>query len=226
MKLVVIPARAGSKGVPGKNIKLLNGKPLIYYTIEAARELFEDENIIVSTDSEEIKSLVENIGLKVPFIRPDELATDRASSQDVLLHALEFAELQGQNIEAIVLLQPTSPFRNSDQIKEAMQLYSALLDMVVSVKETDANPYYILREENSEGFLEPSKMGNFTRRQDCPPVWEINGAIYIINPHSLKTTSISNFKRVKKYVMDEFSSHDIDTILDWYTAENIIKHLK
>ena len=218
--LVVIPARGGSKGVPGKNIKLLNGKSLISYTIEAAREVFVDSDIYVSTDLEDIKKVSEKDGLKVPFIRPQHLATDTANTQDVLLHALEFFEkTNGCQPEAVVLLQPTSPFRNAQHIKEALELYNGELDMVVSVKQTDSNPYYVLFEENLNGYLNKSKKGNFTRRQDCPNVWEFNGAIYIINVKSLKTKRISDFIKIKKYVMDEKSSIDIDNQFDWKIAE-------
>jgi CMP-N,N'-diacetyllegionaminic acid synthase len=220
--IVVIPARGGSKGVPGKNIKELGGKPLIEYTIDAAREVFDDKKIIVSTDSEKIKTSVESFGLEVPFIRPEELATDECGTQEVLLHTLSFVESKGLYPETLVLLQATSPFRNATQIKEALKLYNNELDMVVSVKETKANPYYVLREENSNGFLVNSKKGKFTRRQDCPEVWEINGAIYIINVKSLKSKQISEFVKVKKYVMDEASSHDIDSVLDWSVAEVMV----
>ena len=223
--LVVIPARGGSKGVPGKNIKELGGKPLIQFTIDAAREIFDNENIIVSTDSEKIKSTVVNFGLEVPFLRPAELATDTSGSQDVLLHALSYVEGKEIYPETLILLQPTSPFRNATHIKEALKLYNKDLEMVVSVKETASNPYYILKEENSQGFLENSKKGDFKRRQDCPKVWELNGAIYIININSLKSKHISDFTKVIKYVMDDVSSHDIDTSLDWLLAENIIKNL-
>ncbi len=224
--LVVIPARGGSKGVPGKNIKELGEKPLIQYTIEAAREIFHDNQILVSTDSQEIKKTVENIGLKVPFLRPENLATDEAGTYEVLLHALEFAENNGNFAETLILLQPTSPFRNSEHIKEALKIYESLnsdVDMVVSVKETKANPYYVLKEENKNGYLEASKKGNFTRRQDCPQVWELNGAIYIINVHSLKARPMHRFEKVFKYVMDEKSSQDIDNPLDFKWCEFLLK---
>lgn len=222
--LVVIPARGGSKDVPGKNIKVLNGKPLIQYTIDIARELFEDDDIIVSTDDHVIKNTVEQLGLNVPFLRPEELATDKSSTQEVLIHALNYSKSIGREYNTILLLQPTSPFRNVDQVREAIKLYkdSKDVDMVLSVKETKANPYYILREENNLGYLEPSKVGNFTRRQDCPPVWEINGAIYVINVNSLLTSPINQFKKTKKYIMDEQTSHDIDTPFDWNFAEFLI----
>lgn len=224
--LVVIPARGGSKGVPGKNIKELGGKPLIQYTIDAAREIFEDKDIIVSTDSEKIKFTVESLGLKVPFLRPEDLATDTCGTQDVLLHAISMLECKGIFPETLILLQPTSPFRNATHIKEALELYNSYWDMVVSVKETKSNPYYVLKEENEQGFLENSKKGDFTRRQDCPKVWELNGAIYVINIQSLKFMNISEFTKVKKYVMDEVSSFDIDTELDFNFSEFLINYQK
>ncbi|WP_127844989.1 acylneuraminate cytidylyltransferase family protein [Psychroflexus aestuariivivens] len=221
MNLVVIPARGGSKGVPKKNIKLLGNKPLIQYTIEAARAVFSDFEILVSTDDPEIKQVVENLGLKVPFLRPKELATDTAGTYEVLLHALDYFETTYSKPEKMILLQPTSPFRRAEHVKSALELYSNDLDMVVSVKETKANPYYVLREEDENGFLVKSKQYNATRRQDVPKVWELNGAIYIINPESLRSKPMHEFSRVNKYVMDERSSHDIDTMLDWIVAENI-----
>jgi len=224
MNLVIIPARGGSKGVPGKNIKLLNNKPLIQYSIDAAKKVFKNDEIVISTDSEEIKKEVENLGLEVPFLRPSNLATDKASSQDVILHALEYFENKFGAPDQIILLQPTSPFRSEKHIKEALKLYSSNLDMVVSVKETKANPYYVLKEENEEGYLKKSKESKITRRQDLNKVWELNGAIYIINPTSLKSKLIGEFKKVKKYEMDELSSHDIDTPLDWMISEVIINN--
>ncbi|EAR02772.1 cytidylyltransferase domain-containing protein [Maribacter sp. HTCC2170] len=223
--LIIIPVRGGSKGIPGKNIKKLNGKPLIHYTIEAARKLFKDEVICVSTDSKEIKQVVEQIGLPVPFLRPKELATDSANTYDVLLHALDFYEKKNYFPDVIIFLQATSPFRTSKHISEALELYDKSCDMVVSVKETKANPYYVLFEENHEKWLTKSKKGNFTRRQDCPKVWEYNGAIYIINVNSLKNRSHLSFKKVRKYVMEEQYSLDLDSPMDWLLAERIFEDL-
>ncbi len=222
--LVVIPARGGSKGVPGKNIKPLAGKPLIYYTIEAAKKVFPDKQILVSTDSEEIKTCVENTGLRVPFLRPPELSTDEAGTYEVLLHALEYVESTGFYPKTLILLQPTSPFRTGKHIREAMELFDNACEMVVSVKETKANPYYTLREENEEGWLVKSKEGNFARRQDCPKVYEVNGAIYIINVEVVKQKPLSLFSKVRKYVMDDLASHDIDRMTDWKFAEVMISN--
>ena len=224
--LIVIPARGGSKGVPRKNIKVLGDKPLIQYTIDAAKGVFDDEFICVSTDDFEIKSVVEQLGLKVPFLRPNELASDTAGTYEVLLHAISYYESKGYFPDTLILLQPTSPFRTSAHIKEALKLYHESIDMVVSVKETKANPYYILFEEDRNGFLKKTKEANFTRRQECPKVWEYNGAIYIINVKALKEKTISQFTKVCKFEMDETSSHDIDTLLDWKIAEIILQDFK
>lgn len=225
-KLVVIPARGGSKGIPGKNIKLLGGKPLICYAIDAARGVVDDSYICVSTDDSQIINVVERYGLHVPFKRPDYLATDTASTYDVLLHALDFYERQrDEQFDVVVLLQPTSPFRTEQHIQEALALYSEELDMVVSVKETDANPYYVCFEEDECGLLQVSKGdGHYTRRQDCPPVYEYNGAVYIINVNSLKRMPMSSFTKKKKYVMDREHSLDLDTMLDWQLAEILCKN--
>lgn len=220
--LVIIPARGGSKGIPEKNIKLLAGKPLINYTIEAARSCFSDDRILVSTDSLHIKEVVEASGLKVPFIRPLELAGDQVGMYEVLLHALNFSIHNGSVPDILVLLQPTSPLRTATHIKEALQIYDPNYDMVVSVRETPSNPYYVLFEEDENGYLKKSKKGNFNTRQECPKVWEYNGAIYIINVASLIEQPMTNFNRIKKYVMDPVSSVDIDSSLDWEWCEFLL----
>ena len=220
--LVIIPARSGSRGIPGKNIKLLGDKPLIQYSIDAALKVFNKEDILVSTDSKEIKVIAENCGLNVPFLRPDELATDFASSQDVILHAVEYMQKRGKNYDTVVLLQPTSPFRNAQHIEEAIKLYDNRIEMVVSVKVSDHNPYYTLYEESDNGFLTQSKKAKFTRRQDCPNVYAYNGAIYVMSIDALKTKSITEFDKVKKYEMPELHSIDLDTPLDWDLAEIVL----
>jgi len=225
--LVIIPARGGSKGIPHKNIKPLNGKPLIYYTIDEAREIVGDDDICVSTDDPEIIKCVEDYGLNVPFVRPEELATDTAGTYEVLLHALSFYEKQGHHYDVVLLLQNTSPFRKAEQIKEALKLYTPDVDMVVSVKECAANPYYCVFEEDNKGFLHVCKGdGNIYRRQDAPKVYEYNGAIYIMNAEKLKTTHMHKMQKRVKYVMDDLSSFDLDTMWDWQMAESIIAQNK
>ena len=220
--LVVIPARGGSKGIPDKNIRILNGKPLITHTIDAALQLFDPERILISTDSEKIQAIAEKSGLNVPFLRPAELSTDTAGSYEVILHAMEIARELEIDFDTVILLQPTSPLRTSKHLQEAMEVYEPSLDMVVSVKESDENPYYSLFEENNAGYLEKSKQGDFTRRQDCPQVYAYNGAIYIMNAKSLESKSMGSFKNIRKYVMSSEDSIDIDTPLDWKIAEFLL----
>lgn len=222
--LVIIPARGGSKGIPHKNIKPLNGKPLIHYTIDVARQIVGDEDICVSTDDAEIIKCVEDYGLKVPFVRPAELATDTAGTYEVLLHALDFYEKQGKHYDVVLLLQNTSPFRTAEQVKEALALYHDDMDMVVSVKECAANPYYCVFEENGDGYLHICKGedGKITRRQDAPKVYEYNGAIYVLNAETLKSTHIHKMTKRVKYMMDDLSSFDLDTLWDWQIAETLV----
>jgi len=220
--LVIIPARAGSKGLPGKNTKLLAGKPMIQYTIEAALGVFDKENICITTDDQKVIDIAEGLGINVPFVRPSYLATDSATSQDVISHAIDYYKGEGNTYDAIILLQPTSPLRTAKHIEEAIELYTDEVDMVVSVKETSANPYYVLFEEDENGYLQKSKKGNFTRRQDCPHVWEYNGAIYVMNIKSLKANKINEFEKVVKYEMDDRSSVDIDNKFDFILANELL----
>ena len=221
--LIVIPARGGSKGIPRKNIKHLGGRPLIYYAIDGARSVVGDADICVTTDDAEIIDMVKAYGLDVPFVRPDYLAADNMGTYEVLLHALDYYEKIGRKYDTIVLLQPTSPFRRPDDIRGAMNEYTPELDMVVTVKEAATNPYYNSYEEDKEGYLTISKGdGKYARRQDVPEAWEYNGAVYVINAKSLKAKNMSDFRRVRKYVMDSLHSLDLDTLLDWKIAELLI----
>lgn len=220
--LVIIPARGGSKGIPRKNIKPFKGKPLIHYAIDVARSIAEDEDICISTDDDEIVEIVQSYGLKVPFKRPKFLATDTCGTDDVLLHALKHYEQKGYEYDNIILLQCTSPFRTASHVREALELFDETCDMVVSVTEVKANPYYNCFEESDEGYLKVSKgNGEIHRRQDCPKVWEYNGAVYVINITSLKKKPLSKFKKVLKYEMDSLHSIDLDTPFDWEIAELI-----
>lgn len=218
--LVVIPARGGSKGVPRKNIKLLGGKPLLQYSLEVAKALPAGITVCVSTDDEEIAAVAAAQGFPVPFMRPAALASDTAGSYEVLLHALDFyAGQHGDSFKTLVLLQPTSPFRSVEQVEEALALFEATTpEMVVSVKLAEANPYYNLFEER-DGRLEKSKPGNFIRRQDCPEVYQYNGAIYVIDVAALRQRRLAEMTDIRKYLMDDLTSFDVDTPLDWAQAE-------
>lgn len=220
--LFLIPARGGSKGIPGKNIKPLCGKPLICYSIDCARGAgAADEDICVSTDAQSIRKVAEDYGLNVPFLRPDYLATDGAGTYEVILHALDWYAARGKNYDRVVLLQPTSPLRTADDVIGAMKLYTRDLDMVVSVTEARTNPYYNAFEADADGFLHISKGdGHFTRRQDAPKVYEYNGAVYVINVESLRRGPLGSFRRRIPYPMPPERSIDLDTPLDWQLAES------
>jgi N-acylneuraminate cytidylyltransferase len=218
--LALIPARGGSKGIKDKNIKSFCGKPLLHWTIEAARKCFPEDNICLSTASDKIISCAKEISLITDYKRPDQFATDTASSYDVILHALEFYKQQNRFFDAVVLLQPTSPLRNAHHIESALNLFKVKDDAVVSCTETAANPYSTLYETRAHGYIQKSKKGNFSRRQDQPKVYELNGAIYILNTISIKTyNSISKFPNIVKFEMDRLSSIDIDDMIDWKIAE-------
>lgn len=219
--LFIIPARGGSKGIPGKNIKPLGGKPLIHYSLEFARHFIADEHICLSTDSIDIVKCANQIGYSAKFIRPALLATDKASTYDVLIHAINEYDPARVKYQKIILLQPTSPFREYYHLEKALELYTDDIDMVTSVFIPQANPYYSLFEENIYGFLEISKgQGLYTSRQQVPKVYQLNGSIYIINTKSLYAcSSINHFKRIKKFEMEEEYSIDLDTPYDWKLAE-------
>jgi CMP-N,N'-diacetyllegionaminic acid synthase len=221
--LVVIPARGGSKGIPMKNIKLLNGKPLIQYSIEFALTHFKKEQIIVSTDHKDIQRVAQICGIPTPTLRPSHLAKDDSSTHDVLLNLIKQKKAEGFSFKLVLLLQPTSPFRKSNHLKDILKLTSPNLDMVVSVKESKSNPYFNLFEENESGNLELSKQKDVSGRQYAPKVFEYNGSMYLMNVNSLTRMKINEFSKVKKYVMSSLDSIDLDTQIDWDFAELMIK---
>ncbi len=224
--LFLIPARAGSKGLPGKNIKLLNNKPLFLYSVDFVREIIsEGDEICVSTNDDELIEIAEKSGVKIHFKRPENLSTDTASSQEVIIHALDYFENLNKHFDSVLLLQPTSPFRIKEDFEKMKNKYSSECDMLVSVKESKENPYFTLFEENENGFLSKSKESDFTRRQDCPNVYAFNGSMYLINTISLRNMPISNFKKIKKIIMPEKRSVDIDTLADWALAEFYLNNI-
>lgn len=223
--LFIIPARSGSKGIPHKNIKVLGGKPLIGYAIDCARAFVPDSDICVSTDGQEIIDIVKQYGLEVPFVRPDKLASDHSGTYEVLLHAIQYYQDRGLTYDAIVLLQPTSPFREKEDVKACLEKYKeGKYEMVVSVKEAATNPYYACFEPDEDGYLHHSKGdGTIIRRQDAPKVYEYNGAVYVMSVQALLTKSYLHFERIGYHVMDERQSMDLDTLFDWELAEKIIQ---
>lgn len=222
--LAIIPARGGSKGLPGKNILPLAGKPVVAWTIEAARQSRFIDRIIVSTDSPEIASVAEQHGAEIPFLRPAELAGDQAKSFDVLLHAIDWQQQQGLSYDLVICLQPTSPLRNSEDIDRAIELYRArAADAVVSVCETDHHPWWsnTLPEDGSmTDFLRPEVLNS--NRQELPAFYRLNGAIYLASPGYLKENGSFYGNGTFAYEMPKGRSVDIDDALDLQLAEVLL----
>lgn len=221
--VAVIPARGGSKGIPDKNIAMCAGRPLIAYTANSANKSQLIDRIIVSTDSDRIASVAAGLGLEVPFKRPSDLASDAAGSLSVLAHALDWLEDNGVQVEALVLLQPTSPCRESRHIDDAIALFRrAKADTVVSVVEVphQYHPDKLLKIES--GVLISALSANSTAirpRQESQPIYARNGpAIVVIGPQQVRRGSFYSGRTIP-YIMSTACSIDIDTPEDLRRAE-------
>lgn len=226
--LWLIPARGGSKGIPNKNLKPFCGLSLVARSVKQAMNCAaEQDTIFVSTDSTHIKDEAEKHGIEIPFLRPDEFSQDTSSTYSVILHVLEEFKKRGREFDRVVLLQPTSPFREEKDILGAIKIWEPDIDMVVSVNNSNSNPYYNLFETDSEGFLKISKGdGHYTRRQDAPSVWQYNGAVYVMTVRSLLKSTMGDFSRILPFEMPSSRSMDLDTPEDWVIAELIYQQTK
>lgn len=223
--LFVITARGGSKGIPRKNIKLLGGKPLIVYSIEMARRFAPDSHVIVSTEDEEIAEISRSTGLPVNYMRPMSLAGDTVGSREVIIDVMDWADAKGIYYNKVCLLQPTSPLRSEQDVRDCLDLYTPDVDMVTTVVEAAANPYYDCFEPDPEnGFMRISKgEGLYTRRQDAPRVVQTSGSVYVFNPQALREKRLGDMDRRRPCLVDSSRSVDLDTPLDWAVAETVMK---
>ena len=223
--LAIIPARGGSKGLPGKNIRELAGKPLIAWSIEAARQSRFVDEVIVSTDCEKTAQIAKLWGGHVPFIRPAELATDSAKGIDVILHALSWRQTIAPPVDLVLLLQPTSPLRTAEDIDLAVDLFSTRqAKVIVSVCPVDHHPWWsnTLPEDNSmRDFLRPEAVN--TNRQELPAFYRLNGAIYLADVAFLQETQSFMTSETYASVMPAERSVDIDTLLDFRMAEFMLR---
>ena len=220
--LGLIPARGGSKRVPRKNVLPMAGKPLIAWTIEAALGADSLDRVIVSTDDAKIAEVSRQHGAEVPFMRPPEIASDTASGRDVMLHALRTLAEQGEHYDYLVLLQPTSPLRRSQDIDDAIHLLlERQADAVVSVCETDHPPEWsntLPANLSMAGFYRPGVRE--TRSQDLPRSYRLNGAIYVYNSaRLLRDESLNMDDNSFAYVMPRECSIDIDSSMDFEIAQ-------
>jgi CMP-N-acetylneuraminic acid synthetase len=223
--VAIIPARGASKGVPRKNIKELAGKPLIAYTIEAALKSVTIDRVIVSTDDHEIAEISRSYGAEVPFIRPARLATDDAPALPVLQHALKYLEdSEVYSPDIIVTLQPTSPLRDAEDIDKAVnKLLDTDADSVVSVCLAKHHPFWMKRLEIDRVYPFVETDREYTRRQDLPPVYCLNGAIFVTKRKILMEKNSDMGEDTRAIIMDEEKSIDVDTPLDFMVAGMLIK---
>jgi len=226
MKSIVglIPARGGSKGVPGKNIKLLGGKPLIAWTIDAARASGLLDRVMVSTDDPDIAETARRYGAEVPFVRPASLAVDETPALDVALHALDWLESQGALPEYLVWLQPTSPFRTGEDIAAGIALMEhSQAPAIVGVCEARVHPLYVVKI-NPDGALEPFMPGaaGKTRRQDLPDAYQVNGAFYLNRSLALRQDRSFIPNGTRPLIMPPERSIDIDSAWDFFLAQTIL----
>jgi len=220
--LALIPARGGSKRIPGKNIKPLGGIPLIGWTIRAAQQSGVCDEIQVSTDDEAIADVARAYGAAVPGLRPMHLASDTAGSVDVALHAPDIYESEHGNLDGLLLLQPTSPFRSAETIRKAIQFFREgdPRRPVVSVSPASCHPAWSFRITDSgmEPFLGWDSI--FRRSQELDEAWTLNGAIYIISPEQLRMTGRFLTHDTRPFLIDSVrEALDIDTPEDWMHAE-------
>lgn len=225
--LALIPARGGSKGIPRKNIRLVGNKPLIAWSIEAASESKLISRTIVSTEDREIADIAQQYGAEVPCYRPDHLAEDTSDPIDAVIYTLDFLEQnEGYIPEYVVLLQPTSPMRTSDDINTAIRLtMKKNAGSVVSVGETKSHPL-LAKTITPEGFLKdfiPNTM-NYSRRQEYPVVYSLNGAIYITRTSLLRRERNFLIPDTYGFIMPEERSIDIDSPFDLFIADLILSH--
>ena len=226
MKILgIIPARGGSKGIPGKNIKKLAGKPLLAYTCESAKKSELLSRVILTSDSEEIIKVAQDLGIEVPFKRPKALALDNTPTLEVVMHAVEHFISRGEEFEAICLLQPTSPVRGEGLIDTAIERFvSGDYDSVISVREVPAefNPHWIFEEEDGKLRISTGEKEIIPRRQDLPAAFFRDGAVYLVKvrvlleQNSLYGEKIGYIKSSGPYV-------NLDVPEDWDEAEVLFK---
>ncbi|REJ78557.1 MAG: acylneuraminate cytidylyltransferase family protein [Acidobacteria bacterium] len=224
--LGLIPARGGSKGVPRKNIKLLNGKPLLAYTAESALNANLLSKVILSTDDNEIARVGKELGLEVPFMRPPELAEDSTPTFPVVAHAVRHMQETGELFDAVCLLQPTSPLRRPEDIDGSIHLLAESgADSVVSVLRVPHayNPKWVYwKSENGELALTSGDKEPVSRRQDLPDAFHRDGSVYVVRTKVLRKYENLYGRSVFGYEIERRHSANIDTLEDWNFVENLI----
>ena len=222
--LALIAARGGSQRLPGKNIRMLGGRPLIIWSVEIAKKTPEICDVLVSTDDSSIADVAIRAGALVPWLRPAEMATSTASSIDVALHALNWYEAENGSVDGILLLQPTSPFRSELTMKRGIRLFEeSECQTVLGVSLVDEHPMWMLKQ--SGGYMVPfiDEKGLATQSQDLAPLYVVNGSFYLTSPSSLRSfRSFAGDKVLPLLIESKKEALDIDTEWDWSIAEMIL----
>ena len=222
--LALITARGGSKRLPGKNIKILGGKPLVTWSIDLAKNISKICDILVSTDDVEIFNICYDAGALCPWLRPKELSSDSATSADTAIHALNWYEAERGAVDGLLLLQPTSPFRSLDTIHKGIELFEMNdRQTVLGVSPTHSHPAWTMKIQ--DGHLAPFLCGRtfVPRSQDLPLTYVLNGSFYLISPEMLrKNMSFMEQKALPLIMESQKESLDIDTIWDFKMAEAML----
>ena len=223
--LCIIPARGGSKGIPGKNIKLLGGKPLLAYTWETAQRAGVFDRIVLSTDSEEIAAVGRKLGMEVPFMRPPELSEDDTPMLPVLQHAIMFLGERRWIPDYIAILQPSAPFRNIEHLREAYKIISESgCDSVVSVEKVPDHfsPHYAMKivEGRLENFIPEGEY--ITRRQDVEMAYTRNGQFYFARRETIMEKNTIYGSDCRPFIIADEDSVNLDTLDNWKEAERLI----
>jgi len=220
MKVVgLIPARGGSKGIPRKNIKPIAGKPLIAWTIESALDSKLLDSVVVSTEDNEIAKVARECGAQVPFMRPSDLAQDNTPGIEPVLHAMQMLP----EYDAVILLQPTSPLRNTEDIDAIIKLsQNHQAPSVVSVSEPAKHPYWMYQVDDNNRLQTLINVPPVSNRQELPQVYVLNGALYYARTNWLKENCTFVTSETLAYVMPVERSIDVDTLMDWKLAELLL----
>jgi CMP-N,N'-diacetyllegionaminic acid synthase len=227
--IAIIPARGGSKGLPGKNIKSLNSMPLICYTIKAALSAVGVSRVVVSTDDKNIAYIARKCGADVPFLRPDRLSKDNSIAIDAYLFTIDkIAKEQQKKIHSFVVLLPTSPLRTSEDIDGAIEIFNKYkADSVVSVNEAEHPPEWYLNVDKNKKLVNYLPVSNAVKnRQEFKKLYIPNGAVYIFNTELLREERLYYFNNTYPYIMPRERSVDIDDLLDFEWAEFLINKNK
>ena len=223
--LAIIPARAGSKGLPRKNILDFCGKPLLAWSIEAALSCNYVDSVLVSTDSEEIATIARNYGADVPFLRPKYLSTDEAGSIEVLMHCIEFMAKKEFFYEYIVLLEPTSPIRYKGDIDRALEMLRLEegATSIVSVTRVESQHPSFLMKKDSKNFLISYENPGIKRRQEISELYHLDGTVYISEVESLCTNKTFYHDKTIGVSFKKWQSFEIDDEIDFYAVECLMK---